>query len=667
MDTLVKTIVSLARLGNRCFVSPILVLAFTIFPWPAVAQPGPLFYRSDYPVNYSQLGEEGPVVVADFNNDGKLDIAIGAGLGIAVALGNGDGTFAPFMTLVPAGGGVGGAWVLSSAAADFDGDGNIDLVLVPSEGSGGGVIILPGNGDGTFGLGNRITATGFTALLPFLQVVAAADLNHDGRPDLVLLTYNGIAPSTASVIVFLNGGDGTFSSSTAFNLPNETAAGDYALGVAIADFNRDGTADLAVIGEVLGGSCNLYVALGKGDGSFSPPVMAYSFPLVPNFITSADFNHDGVPDLAIDTGTTFIFLGNGDGTFRAAPNVNLGHVNPGTIVTADWTGSGNPGLGIFNPTTPGVGIMAGNGDGTFNSAGTAALDLSNVGPSAYSTGDFNSDGLPDLVAASAGTTISVFLNAGASPPLSFIPQSAADDITTVAPGSLASIYGQFLFSATSASGSPLPLQLAGATVNVRDSGGVTRPAPLSYVSTTQINLEIPPSTAPGVAGVTVQSNESPLAGAALVRNVVPAIFTERYFYPAAYAVTYGPDGQAQPPVLVSACQTSPPLICNAVPIPRPAGSRVFLELYATGIRNHVSPVVVSLSSGPEGPGTPGPLNVAPAYAGPQGQFDGLDQVNVEITTLPTLAPAPQAAPGTPYTLVLNVDGLISNAVEFTVE
>lgn len=95
-------------------------------------------------------------------------------------------------------------------------------------------------------------------------------------------------------------------------------------------------------------------------------------------------------------------------------------------------------------------------------------------------------------------------------------------------------------------------------------------------------------------------------------------------------------------------------------IPRPAGSRVFLELFATGIRNHASPVMLSLS---------GPSliqSVAPAYAGPQGLFDGLDQVNLEITKLPIATP-PGAPPGTRYSVVLSVDGFVSNQVTFAVE
>lgn len=63
----------------------------------------------------------------------------------------------------------------------------------------------------------------------------AADLNHDGHPDLVFLSYGAGAPAVAGVL--LNNGDGTFSSHTAFDVPNN----EYGLGVAIADFNRDGT------------------------------------------------------------------------------------------------------------------------------------------------------------------------------------------------------------------------------------------------------------------------------------------------------------------------------------------------------------------------------------------------------------------------------------------
>ena len=630
----------------------LLVLAFTaVLAHPALAQQqGPLFSRADYNLDYSISGSTG-LIVADLNNDGRLDFVVGAGYGIDVAMGNGDGTFQPFKSFVPTGAGVNALATLASFAADFDGDGNPDLVVY----SDAGVFILPGKGDGTFGPGRAITTA---SLLSAVQL-QAADLNHDGRPDLVILT-NNLLPALANATVLLNQGNGTFSSSIAFTFP----ALESGLVMAIADFNRDGLLDLAIATTIDYGfgasppvTGHVYIARGKGDGSFFPPVAEEALSQTPSFIAAADFNKDGTPDLAVESGMTFIFLGNGDGSFRTAPSINVCCANPGSIAVADWTKSGNLGLGISTVITPhGIGIEMGNGDGTFYSAETAAMDPRSFPAYQFSSGDLNGDGLPDLVAL-VGTTVSVFVNAGSSPPLSFVAGSAASGASSVTSASIATIYGKFPVIVTKSSGPlPAPVKLGGVTVTVQDSAGVTRTAPLFYVSPAQINLEIPEDTAPGSVAIMVLSAEPPVLGSALVRNVVPAIFTDGSItfqgslYPAAYAVTFGPDGKQEPPVLVAACESSG---CSAVPIPRPAGSRVFLELYGTGIRHHVSPVIVLLNTGQQGSQT-----LKPAYAGAQGQFDGQDQVNIEITNLPVVPS---------YRLVLVVDGLVSNAVMFAVE
>lgn len=643
------------RACARHFACPFLFVAFTtILSRPAMAQPRAFFDRTDYGLDFVVSQSTG-LVIADLNNDGKLDFAVGAGYGIDVALGNGDGTFQPFTSFIPVGGGLNPGASLSSAVADFDGDGNMDLVLSSS----GNVVILPGKGDGTFGPGRVITQAPFTGGVYGVQ---AADLNHDGHPDLAFLTSNSL-PNLSSAVILLNNRDGTFSSRIAFAFPPL----ENGRGLTVADFNRDGVPDLAVITAltfsgpppaVVG---HVYVGLGKGDGSFSSPVAALALTMSPNFITAADLNHDGTPDLAVDSGTTSIFLGNGDGTFGTAPSVNVGFVNPGTIAVADWTKSGNPGLAIFNAPEPqGIAILAGNGDGTFYAAGEAPLDPHTT-IFQFQSADFNGDGLPDLLALSgtACSAVSVLLNVGVlSPALFFVAGSAANTIPAVAPASIATLYANFPFLATQSSGvSPAPLNLAGVTVTVEDSAGVSRPAPLFYVSPTQINLEIPAGTAPGKAAVTVMSFGPPILGTALVENVVPAIFlAQASAFPAAYAITYGPDNQPQPPLLVSTCQSSG---CVPVAIPRPAGSRVFLELFATGIRNHVSSVVLALNGG-QGGNQVGSQNITPAYAGPQGQFEGLDQVNMDITSLPALPP------GALYNLTLKMDGFVSNTVLFAV-
>src|ERR1700680_1856779 len=184
MAASVKSIFRRACNGDRCFYCPFLILALgAAFDCSALAQPSPSFYRTDYLLHNSIYAASG-LVIADLNNDGKLDFAVGAGQGINVALGNGDGTFQPFTSFIPSGSGVNGTSVLASAAADFDGDGNIDLVLY----SVAGIVILPGKSDGTFGPGHLITSQQlFPTFIPFLQLLGIADLNHDGRPDLVLL------------------------------------------------------------------------------------------------------------------------------------------------------------------------------------------------------------------------------------------------------------------------------------------------------------------------------------------------------------------------------------------------------------------------------------------------------------------------------------------------
>ena len=162
-------------------------------------------------------------------------------------------------------------------------------------------------------------------------------------------------------------------------------------GVAVGDFNGDGKADLAVA-ITNGSTSSVTILLGKGDGTFQPPV-SYPVPAA-TFVAVADFNGDGNPDIAVanfsTTQTLSLLLGNGDGTFRTAINYSLNGIGTGNLVAADFNGDGKADLLAGNA------VLLGNGDGTFQAPlllpGSPFFQNTQVG-------DFNGDGKLDVVIA----------------------------------------------------------------------------------------------------------------------------------------------------------------------------------------------------------------------------------------------------------------------------
>ena len=259
------------------------------------------------------------LATGDFNNDGKEDVvAIGAGgsvvgrsgdiypAGLFFYAGNGDGTFKP------AGPGVNLLYVSVEQAVvgDFNGDGKIDLVIT-FEGlngtigdyPGAGLIFLPGNGDGTFGTPVLIGQLPNPGAGPLL----AADLNHDGKLDLVWQTSGGNA-------VLLGNGDGTFRQ-IPLNLTPATSI------LALGDVNGDGYPDLVV-------GASIYA--GNGDGTFQTTPL-YTAPIPASSTVQsaavADINGDGNPDLVAYYGSSSpgfsqlsVSYGNGQGGFTSDSN-----------------------------------------------------------------------------------------------------------------------------------------------------------------------------------------------------------------------------------------------------------------------------------------------------------------------------------------------------------
>ena len=305
---------------------------------------------------------------------------------ISVLLGNPDGSFRQALNYSV---GNGAANPVSIAVGDFNGDGYPDLAVANYASTN--IAILLGNGNGTFQ-----NWPGYNLNVP-PKSIAVADFNRDGRADLVV-------SGPQSVTVLLGNGNGTFQSP----LNNTVAGGDF---VAVGDFNGDGIDDLAVADNEANGHSQLSVLLGNGDGSFQRPALVTINYFDVQFITVADFNHDGHPDLAItdvdfgNNGNIGVLLGNGDGTFQRAINSPAGGT-PQSIALGDVNGDGIADLIVSNLTSS-VSVLTGNGDGTFQ----APTPYSVGGSAAYSVvGDFNGDGRVDIaVANSSAPGVSVLL------------------------------------------------------------------------------------------------------------------------------------------------------------------------------------------------------------------------------------------------------------------
>ncbi|HUA14746.1 MAG TPA: FG-GAP-like repeat-containing protein [Verrucomicrobiae bacterium] len=288
------------------------------------------------------------LATGDLNGDGKADVVLtnqcasntNCSQGsVSVLLGNGDGTFQAPVTYATSNDGV------SVALADVNGDGNLDIVLAAecSDGSctGGAVNVLLGNGDGTFQDAISYSSGGLWTL-----GVAVADVNGDGKPDVIVASecLSNNSCSNGVVSVLLGNGDGTFQPAVTYN-----SGGNDAMSVQVADMNGDGKADIVVDNEC-SADCStgaISVLLGNGDGTFQPAIAA-SIPQSEMWqsIVVGDFNGDHKLDVAAG-GSNALLVGNGDGTFQ--PAMSLGASGFDTVM-ADFNGDGRPDLAVGGVT-----------------------------------------------------------------------------------------------------------------------------------------------------------------------------------------------------------------------------------------------------------------------------------------------------------------------------
>ena len=252
-------------------------------------------------------GQLGEIATADFNQDGKPDLAIASqssSAGVQLLLGKGDGTFQAPVSL-PA-----GLRVLQVKAADFNQDGKPDLVAANAGAYGGSppgdIEVLLNSGNGAFQAAKTFTAgTSPTS-------IAVGDWNGDGKQDIAVAdTYSTNMPQ-AKLMLYLGNGDGTFQEKPA---PQVSIA---PVSMATADINGDQISDLILAGQGQNYSFGVETLQGNGDGSFKDPVK-YPTDFGPSALIARDMNGDGAVDLVIghccgDVITT-VMSGLGDGSF----------------------------------------------------------------------------------------------------------------------------------------------------------------------------------------------------------------------------------------------------------------------------------------------------------------------------------------------------------------
>jgi sugar lactone lactonase YvrE len=348
--------------------------------------PGLAFVNSSSPAT---VDEPNVVTAADFNGDGIPDLAVSASnegqVTLTILLGNGDGTFTATKTSPTV-----GLYPDSIVVADFNGDGIADLALTSVDQDI--VTILLGKGDGTFTTSPNLD----TVSTP--QSVATGDFNQDGIADLAVVNAN-------SVLIFPGNGDGTFKTAVVNPVP-----GIALVNVAVGDFNGDGISDLAVTNSLENGTVN--ILLGKGDGTFTAASVSPATGPSPDGIAVADLNGDGIADLAItdydgyDNNAVTVLLGNGDGTFKAPAYYAGSGLSYRTIVVKDFNGDGIPDLALGEFWHGSLAVLPGNGDGTFGAA--IPVDAySQLGSGYLASADFNGDGIPDLAQPNQDTAGSV--------------------------------------------------------------------------------------------------------------------------------------------------------------------------------------------------------------------------------------------------------------------
>ena len=273
------------------------------------------------------------VALADFNNNGSLDIVVAShgSNNVSVLFNNGQGVFsAP--TTFPV-----GQTPFGVTTGDFNNDGNADIATANLF---GGASVRLGNGQGGFPTLNNFSA----GAAPF--GITAANLDNDADTDLVVSNID----SNNNISVLLNNGQGSFSTT------NIASGGNHPRATTVGNFNGDAFPDIVAANA---NSDNVSLFSGNGQGGFSL-TSSHSVGDLPSGVTKGDFNNDGILDVAASNGGTSdnvsVLSGNGQGGFSAADNFAVAN-DPSGIRTGDFNNDARPDLVTSNYTSNNVSVL----------------------------------------------------------------------------------------------------------------------------------------------------------------------------------------------------------------------------------------------------------------------------------------------------------------------
>jgi len=428
--------------------------------------------------------------VADLNGDGKQDLVVvnSSDNNFSVLLGNGDGTFKkPDGTACGASGSPcptfsTGHNPRAVVVGDFDNDGKIDVVVANKDDNT--LSLFKGDGNGGFGAASTINIAGVAPV-----GLVAVDLDFDGKLDLFVINQTDHscsgATGTGSLSVLFGDGTGKFS--------NKSNAGPVAISdvclnvtpVAIATGDIDNNAEHFPDFAITSGSVPSSTTCAPGDGTVtvvdgtsifnatqsmlnSIHFGAFCAGQNPGGITAADFNNDGILDLAVtNTGGNFaVLINKGTGTF-GVPNSQNSYVtypagtnSPIAIIAGDIDGDGKVDVAMADQGSNAVAVANGNGDGTFHnpfggSISSTANTNGGTGPVGLVAADFNGDGRLDIATANHNDnpgTVTIMLQA---PQLTVLCISSQSDGCTGPPqpgqtGTPALLFGNVVIGSSSA-------------------------------------------------------------------------------------------------------------------------------------------------------------------------------------------------------------------------